>query len=318
MSSGLRHWAPLPLFDPEEGQTILKAERPEPDYWVGAPSVVHHEGRFVMAYRVRRPLGQGRGIACRIATSANGTNFSDIAEIRKTELNTSSIERSALQVLPGGEWRLYCSYVDPRDRRWRIDLMRAQAPEQFRSENRVPALTSEELGLEGVKDPFVFMLGPVTYMMVNYVDKPDYPISADEMHGTENAFATGRMRSKTGLAYSIDGEHFTWQGNILSPGEGWDYLLARGSSIIQRDGVYWLFFDGRATTRETYQDRAGLAFSHDLQHFTKVDVAAPRLKSTHGSGALRYIDVLEVNEHLYYYYEYAQDDGSHEIRLNIV
>ncbi len=271
-----------------------------------------------MAYRVRHPLNGGRGIACRIAVSTDGEAFSPVAEIRKEELASSSIERSALQVSLEGEWRLYCSYVDPADRRWRIDLMRSSRPEDLTARNRVPALTAREFGLEGVKDPFAFMLGPITYLMVNFVEKPDFPISDDEMHGTENAFATGRLRSKTGLAYSIDGEHFTWAGTMLEPGDGWDYLLARGSSLIFRDGVYWMLFDGRATVAETYQDRAGLALSHDLLHFVKVDKHGPRLWSSHGSGSVRYIDVIEVDGDLHYYYEYARDDGAHEVRHSVV
>lgn len=318
MNANLRQWASLSIFDPEKGLTVMKADKPDTDYWVGAPSVVFDGQRFVMAYRVRYPMDKGRGIACRIAESVDGRSFEVTGEIKKESFNTSSIERSALQVMPDGEWRLYVSYVDPADRRWRIDLLRADSPSQFTATNRTVALTADMFNVEGIKDPFVFMVGPVTYMMMNYVDLPDYPISADEMHGTENAFATGRMRSKTGLAYSLDGVHFTWQGMAIEPGTSWDYLLARGSTIIPQDGVYWMWFDGRATIKETYQDRAGLAVSHDLRHWIKLDTDEPRLQSAHGTGSLRYIDALTLDGRVYYYYEYALDDGSHEIRLSIV
>ena len=315
-----RLWSSLPLFEPDGGTVVVEPDRPERDYWVGAPSVVYDEPRerFVMAYRVRHPIGRGRGIACRIAESSDGTRFETVATISHEDLHTASIERSALQRTPEGTWRLYCSYVDPADRRWRIDVLDAKTPSRFRADQRQAALTAQEFNLEGVKDPFVFMLGPVTYIMVNFIARPDYPITDDEMHGTENAFATGRMRSHTGLAYSVDGVHFTWSGTLLSAGDGWDYLLARGSTIIPRDGVFWMLFDGRAHSRETYQDRAGLAMSFDLKHFTKVDAAAPRLWSQRGSGSLRYIDAVPVGRTLHYFYEYARDDGAHELRHSVV
>ena len=320
MADADRQWASLPLFEADGGTVVVEPDRPEPDYWVGAPSVVYdvRGQRFVMAYRVRHPIGRGRGIACRIAESADGITFSPLTEISADELHSASIERSALQITPSGQWRLYCSYVDPTDRRWRIDMMESDDPSTLSVAARQPALTADAFNLEGVKDPFVFMVGPVTYIMVNFVDRPDFPISADEMHGTENAFATGRLRSKTGLAYSVDGVHFRWIGTILEPGSGWDYLLARGSTIISRDGVYWMLFDGRSHTGETYQDRAGLAVSYDLTHFTKVDADAPRLWSRHGSGSLRYIDAVIRGSKIHYFYEYARDDGAHELRHSAV
>ena len=315
-----RQWSSLPLFDPDGGTVVVEPDRPEPDFWVGAPSVVYdgRRERFVMAYRVRHPIGRGRGIACRIAESTDGVNFQSLTEISADELRSASIERSALQIAPSGTWRLYCSYVDPADRRWRIDLLEAEDPSALCVADRRPALTAAEFNLEGVKDPFVFMVGPVTYIMVNFVDRPDFPISADEMHGTENAFATGRLRSKTGLAYSVDGVHFRWAGTLLEPGSGWDYLLARGSTIIPRDGVYWMLFDGRSHNGETYQDRAGLAVSHDLKHFTTVDADGPRLWSQHGSGSLRYIDAVVRGSTIHYFYEYARDDRAHELRHSAV
>ncbi len=315
-----RQWSSLPLFEPDSGTVIVEPDRPERDFWVGAPSVVYdgQRQRFVMAYRVRHPIGRGRGIACRIAESADGMKFTPLAEITADELHSASIERSALQLTPAGSWRLYCSYVDPADRRWRIDLIEAHDPADLKAADRQPALTAEEFDLEGVKDPFVFMVGPVTYIMVNFVSRPDFPISADEMHGTENAFATGRLRSKTGLAYSVDGIHFEWAGTLLEPGSGWDYLLARGSTIVPRDGVYWMLFDGRSHTGETYQDRAGLAVSFDLKTFVKVDAGGPRLWSKQGSGSLRYIDVVVRGTTLHYFYEYARDDGAHELRHSVV
>ena len=38
----------------------------------------------------------------------------------------------------------------------------------------------------------------------------------------------------------------------------------------------------------------------------------------HGPGTIRYIEVVQREEALYYYYEYSRPDGSHELRANRV
>lgn len=38
----------------------------------------------------------------------------------------------------------------------------------------------------------------------------------------------------------------------------------------------------------------------------------------HGSGSLRYLDAVVRDDAIYYYYEYARPDGSHELRMNRV
>ena len=53
----------------------------------------------------------------------------------------------------------------------------------------------------------------------------------------------------------------------------------------------------------------------NYQHVTD---KAPILVSPHASGSLRYMDVVRLGEDIYYYYEYARADGSHELRMNKV
>ena len=43
--------------------------------WAGAPSAVLHDGVYHLAYRVRAPLGHGRGLATVIARSTDGVRF---------------------------------------------------------------------------------------------------------------------------------------------------------------------------------------------------------------------------------------------------
>ena len=37
-----------------------------------------------------------------------------------------------------------------------------------------------------------------------------------------------------------------------------------------------------------------------------------------GSGSLRYVDVLPVGHELFYYYEMARADGSHDLCVSVV
>ena len=65
-----------------EAAAVVEPTDPRPGAWVGGPSVVHDGGTWWMAYRVREPLGQGRGIANVLARSA------------VTEMRTRSAARS--------------------------------------------------------------------------------------------------------------------------------------------------------------------------------------------------------------------------------
>ena len=48
--------------------------------WAGAPSAVLVDGVVHLAYRVRAPLGHGRGLAVVLARAADGITFETVAE----------------------------------------------------------------------------------------------------------------------------------------------------------------------------------------------------------------------------------------------
>jgi len=56
----------------------------------------------------------------------------------------------------------------------------------------------------------------------------------------------------------------------------------------------------------------------DLLNFQHVSGTNPILVSPHSSGSLRYMDAIRLKGKIYFYYEYARRDGSHELRMNIV
>ena len=87
---------------PRPDHGVVAAEPPGagPGYWVGAPSAVAGDGEVFLAYRLRRPVGQGRGYAVAVARSADGERFETLLTIGKEELDTESLERPKLVRTP--------------------------------------------------------------------------------------------------------------------------------------------------------------------------------------------------------------------------
>ncbi len=323
--SGLKRFGVAPLFDPADGVTIVEPVGSEPGYWAGAPSAVYDDeaGRFYLYYRIRRPRGvpPDRGGECFIAESGDGRHFKVIWRATKDRFDSDSMERAALHKGLDGQWRLYLSYVDPRSRKWRIDLMEAASPAGFDPRQAKPLLDPDSLHVEGVKDPCVLTVGRQYWMILSYATRTG-SLSVNQektLHATADAYNTGLVKSRSGLATSVDGRHFTWQGDIFSPGDaGWDAYCARICSVVYVPPMYTGFYDGAADVWGNYEERTGLAVSPDLRRWERVSPAAPALVSPHGSGSLRYIDAVQLPDRIHYYYEYARPDGSHELRLSVV
>jgi len=220
-----------------------------------------------------------------------------------------------------GRWRLFVSFVDSADQKWRIDLMEADAPDGFRPASRVRVLTADDVEAEGVKDPYVVALGRCYYMLISYAPTPvkASPQQREEMHATGDVYNTGITKSHSALALSQDGVHFAWQGDVFTPPEqGWDAYATRLGAVLCIPPVFSVFYDGSAGVEENYEERTGLALSFDMAHFHRITDQGPILVSPHASGSLRYLDVVKLDRTLYYYYEYARPDGSHELRMNKV
>lgn len=315
-----RHLGLAPLFDPEEGVTIITPADTSKGNWVGAPSVTYDEvrRRYYLCYRVRQPRPI-RGGELRIAESTDGVNFTDIWTCTKEELDSASIERAALVKTPEGGYRLYFSYVDAADSRWRIDLVEADEPSGFDTSTRRAVLTADQADAEGVKDPWVVILGGLYYMTVSYAPRPAATASSEAMHGTQDVFNTGIAKSSTGLAVSSNGIDFEWHGELFPPSEsGWDSYACRIGSILYLPPVFTAFYDGSDTVEDNYEERVGIAVTTDLKNFTRLTTDGPALVSPHSSGSLRYLDAVPIGDEVLYYYEYARADGSHELRMNRV
>ena len=317
-----RWWGYLPLFDPAVGTSVVEPEQEGRGWWVGAPSVMYDPGTGVwwLYYRVRRPRELGRGVECRIARSRDGVHFETAWRAGKAEFDSPSVERGCLIRDLDGAFRLFVGYVDGADNRWRIDQIVADAPDGFDPSKRTKALAAPEIGAEGVKDPWVVVIGRLYTMLVSYAPSAgDRRVTAEQLHGTADVYNTGITKSHTGLATSADCDRWEWHGDVLSPPDsGWDSYATRLGCLVWTPPVFTGFYDGSASVDENYEERTGLVTSMDLRSFTRVTPDGPALVSPHGSGSLRYLDALVQGGHLWCYYEYAREDGSHELRLNRV
>ena len=305
-----RKWFGAPLvFDPEEGQTVILPAAEGEGNWAGAPSVMFdsNSSRFYLSYRVRKPRPV-RGGETYIAESSDGVSFQTIWSATKEAFDSPSVERFCLTKALDGKWLLYPSYVDPADDRWRIDVIEADSPGAFDPAQRRKVLTAGDVGVEGVKDPWVMVVNGLYYMLISYA-APLENLSGDkqaEMHATADIYNTGLTLSASGLAVSGDGRNYEWQGQILAPRAGaWDAYAARLGCVVPTANGWQGFYDGSSDVSGNYEERTGLVQSWDLHTFYRLTHDGPRMVSPHGSGSLRYLDAVLFDDEIWFYYEYA-------------
>ncbi|MEP9381276.1 hypothetical protein [Nocardioides sp. KR10-350] len=308
----------LPSFDPDQAEIVLEPEKPGNGYWVGCPSVLHDEaqGVYWLTYRRRRPRGEDadRGWRCAVAKSTDGLHFQDVWSVEKQELETTSMERFSLLPAPDGGYLLYLSYVDPADNRWRIDVIEAERPEELDVRKTAPALTAESTGTEGVKDPYTLRIGPAVYLFASYASGGLSDEDLQRGHANADIYNTGVTTHPTGLATSLDGRTFAWQGPVFDVGSGWDRYQARLNTVLPLGGAYLSMYDGSGDVTENYEERTGLAISHDLRQWHSLTPDRPWITSPYATGSLRYFDAVPQDGETWLYFEFARPDGSHDLR----
>ncbi|MDP6513079.1 MAG: hypothetical protein QF878_07835 [SAR202 cluster bacterium] len=318
----LKQFGVLPLFDPEEGTTVVEPPGEGTGYWVGGCSAIFDpsDGMFYLYYRTRKPISEGRGGFCSVAQSSDGVKFETVWSATKEQFDSESIESASLLKSVEGKFRLYISYVNQENRKWDIALLEGDSPSEFDPSNRRLVIGAGDVQDEGVKDPYVAIVGGTYYMFVHYAPMSRQPNNASQrqLHGTGNIFATEYGIGSAGIATSVDGVEFQWQGEALPPGDSWDSKLTRVDTMAYVPPVYTVLYSGRSNIKETYEDRTGIAVSFDMKTFQKMTPDAPALASGHATGSLRYSDVVALDDEYVFYYEYARADGSHEIRMSRV
>ena len=274
--------------------------------WAGAPSATLVDGVFYLAYRLRLPIGHGRGYVNVIAKSDDGVNFQPVSEVRREEFDSESLERPALLRAPDGRWRLYVSVATTGTKHWRVVLLEADTPEKLALASPRTVLPGDET--VGVKDPVIVHAEGRWHLWASV-----HPLESDE-HAD---------RMTTEYATSPDGVEWTWQGTALAGREGaWDARGVRFSSVVLDGREALALYDGRATAEENWEEATGVA--HGLLGadglFTPF-VADEQLptRSPFAPGGLRYVSVVPLptgGSRLYY--EGTRADGAHELRTELL
>jgi hypothetical protein len=293
---------PVPLPRIEGASVAIQPPGDGAGYWAGGPSAQLVDGVYYLAYRVRRPIGSGRGYANVVARSDDGVKFEVIATLNKEDFGSESLERPALVHTPEGKWRLYISCATPGTKHWWVDVLEADHPSEFTAATRRTVLPGDDS--EAVKDVVIKFHQGQWHMWATC-----HPLNDPE--------ATDRMVTK--YATSADGLEWNWQGLSMTGRPGhWDSRGARVAAVFLDGPVPVAFYDARATARENYEERTGIAVGTDLSSFTAVSDDVD-LQSPWGSGGLRYIDILTLpNGDYRLYYELCRADGAHDLRTEVV
>jgi hypothetical protein len=255
----------------------------------------------VLAYRLRRPIGQGRGYAVVIARSADGVEFETIQVITKAEMDTESLERPTLVRTPTGAWRLYLSCATWGTKHWRVEMLEADAPDAFDVRRRTVVLPGD--ATTGVKDPVIVPRSGVWHLWASV-----HPLADDAN--------TDRMT--TDYATSADGIQWRWHGHALTPRPGeWDSRGVRVSAVRFTPTGVMAYYDGRASAAENYEERTGVAVGDAPDALTAIG-SGPVGAPPDGRGGLRYVTIVDLgNGRERWYYEVTRPDGRHELRTEL-
>ena len=290
---------------PRPGDAVLAIVPPGsgPGYWAGGPSAVVADNGVYLAYRLRRPLGAGRGYAVAIAFARDGVNFGEpVAVITKEEMGTESLERPELVRLPDGRWRLYLSCATTGTKHWRVEVTEADSPAEFDVRRREVVLPGD-VTKRAVKDPVIQRHDDGRWHMWATIHPLADPLETDQM--------------TTEYATSPDGLDWIWQGTALSgrPGE-WDSRGTRVAAVRFDGHSVTAYYDGRASAAENYEERTGVAVGTDPVALiaTSAPGAGPAASSPYRGGGLRYLDLVDLpGGRTRLYYEMTQPDGSHAL-----
>jgi hypothetical protein len=274
-----------------------------PGFWAGCASAAwdDDDGQIFLAYRLRRPLGHGRGYAVAVARSRDGERFEPVATILKEDMATDSLERPRLIRTAEGRWRMYLSCATPGTKHWRVEMVEAAHPAEFDASRTRLVLPGD--AKKGVKDPVILRREDGWHMWVTCHPLED-PAEADQM--------------ATEYATSPDGLTWTWHGVALSGRPGhWDSRGARVTSVCFFDDGIVAYYDGRASAAENYEERTGIATGTEPTVLAPVGNEPVAWSPYHGGG-LRYLDILPLPDgRQRLYYEMTRPDGAHELRTEL-
>ncbi|CCH76918.1 conserved hypothetical protein [Nostocoides japonicum T1-X7] len=286
----------LPRFD--DAEVAVPAPGPGPGNWAGAASAVLVDDVFWLAYRVRRPLDEGRGVSVVVARSTDGVRFTTVCEVSRDAFGAASFERPVVMPTDDG-WRLYLSCATPGSKHWWIEALDAARPEDLPSGHRTVVLAGDADW--GVKDPVVVRDGDRWRMWVCC-----HPLAEP---GHEDRMVTRYATSPDGLVWHDEGV-------ALAPTpDRWDSRGTRVTTVLGLDPLTVLY-DGRATAEANWFETTGLAQAVDGRLVPVSDT--PLVASPEGDGAFRYAAAVPLPDgRARFYAEVARADGSHDLMTTV-
>jgi hypothetical protein len=285
---------------PRRSQSVVVAGPPGegPGNWAGAPSAAAGDDGIYLAYRLRRPVGAGRGCELVVAWSQDGERFATLVTFQREMFGAESLERPALVRTPEGRWRLYLSCATPGTKHWRVEMLEAGHPSRLDPSACRVVLPGD--AKTAVKDP-VIRYRNGTWRLWASCHPLAVPAEADQM--------------VTDYATSPDGIEWSWHGTALAGRAGaWDARGVRVSAVHYAGPTIVAFYDGRATASENFEERTGIATGTEPTVLSQLD-DGPFAQSPHPPHGLRYLDMVALpgGGHRMYY-EMTRADGGHELR----